>query len=44
VLQAQAFSMMQSQDPGLRESAFRVFAGSSMLVTDAGVRVLKGGL
>src|ERR1700683_489460 len=47
-LQAQAFSMTQSQDPGLRESAFRVFAGSSMLVmdlqTDAVLRVLKGGL
>jgi hypothetical protein len=47
-LQAQAFSMTQSADAGLRESAFRVFAGSSMLVmdlqTDAVLRVLKGGL
>ena len=47
-LQAQAFSMTQGQDPGLRECAFRVFAGSSMLVmdlqTDAVLRVLKGGL
>ena len=44
-LQAQAFSMTQGPDPGLRESAFRVFAGSSMLVmdlqTDAVLRVLK---
>jgi len=40
--------MTQSPDAGLRESAFRVFAGSSMLVmdlqTDAVLRVLKGGL
>lgn len=39
--------MTQGQDPGLRESAFRVFAGSNMLVmdlqTDAVLRVLKGG-
>jgi len=39
---------MQSQDPYLRESAFRVFVGSSMLVmdlqTDALLRVLMGGL
>lgn len=47
-LQAQTFSMTQRSEAGLRESAFRVFAGSSMLVmdlqTDAVLRVLKGGL
>lgn len=47
-LQAQAFTMTQSQDGSLREAAFRVFAGSSMLVmdlqTDAVLGVLKGGL
>lgn len=47
-LQAQAFTMSQSPDAGLREAAFRVFAGSSMLVmdlqTDAVLGVLKGGL
>jgi importin-5 len=47
-MQAQAFSMTQGRDAELRESAFRVFAGSSMLVmdlqTDAVLRVLKGGL
>lgn len=40
--------MSQSPDAGLREAAFRVFAGSSMLVmdlqTDAVLGVLKGGL
>ena len=40
--------MTQSQDAGSRESAFRVFAGSSMLVMDlqpdAVLNVLKGGL
>lgn len=47
-LQAQAFSMTRSTDAGLREAAFRVFAGSSMLVmdlqTDAVLGVLKTGL
>ena len=33
-LQAQAFSMAQNQDAGLREAAFRVFAGSPNLVMD----------
>ena len=33
-LQAQAFSMAQNDDPGLREAAFRVFAGSPNLVMD----------
>lgn len=33
-LQAQAFSMAQHPDPGLREAAFRVFAGSPNLVMD----------
>ena len=56
-LQAQAFSMIQSQGPasammdggvGLRESAFRVFAGCPNLVmdlqTDAVLAVLVRGL
>jgi hypothetical protein len=40
--------MTQSPDACMRESAFRVFAGSCMLVmdlqTNAVLRVLKGGL
>jgi hypothetical protein len=40
--------MTRRRDLGLRESAFRVFAGSSMLVinlqTNAMLKVLKGGL
>ncbi|KAF7978256.1 hypothetical protein HWV62_1080 [Athelia sp. TMB] len=47
-LQAQAFNMTRSTEPGAREAAYRVFAGSSMLVmdlqTEAVVGVLKGGL
>jgi hypothetical protein len=33
-LQAQAFSMCQSADPGLREGAYRVFSGCPNLVMD----------
>ncbi|KAH8088992.1 ARM repeat-containing protein [Cristinia sonorae] len=33
-LQAQAFSMAQSPDPGLREAAYRVFAASPNLIID----------
>jgi importin-5 len=33
-LQAQVFSMTQNTDPGLREGAYRVFAGCPNLVTD----------
>jgi importin-5 len=47
-LQAQAFSVTQSQNAGLRESMSRVCAGSGMLVMnpqpDAVLNVLKGGL
>ncbi|KAI0061801.1 ARM repeat-containing protein [Artomyces pyxidatus] len=47
-LQAQAFAMTQSPEPGARESAFRVFAGCPNLVmdlqTDAVLNVLQKGL
>jgi hypothetical protein len=47
-LQAQAFSMCQSQNGGLREGAYRVFAGCPNLVmdlqTDAVLGVFQKGL
>jgi hypothetical protein len=47
-LQAQAFAMAQGADPGLREAAFRVFAGCPNLVmdlqTDAVLGVFQKGL
>jgi hypothetical protein len=47
-LQVQAFNMVQSPDPGLRETAYRVFAGCPNLVmdlqTDAVIGVLQKGL
>jgi importin-5 len=47
-LQAQAFSMCQSADPGLREGAYRVFSGCPNLVmdlqTDAVLGVFQKGL
>jgi importin-5 len=33
-LQVQAFAMVQSEDPGARESAFSVFAGCPVLILD----------
>ncbi|KAF7978085.1 hypothetical protein HWV62_1745 [Athelia sp. TMB] len=46
--EGQAFNMARSTEPGAREAAYRVFAGSSMLVmdlrTEAVVGVLKGEL
>ena len=47
-LQVQAFNMVQSPDPGLREAAYRVFEGCPNLVmdlqTDAVIGVLQKGL
>ena len=47
-LQQQSFSMAQSEDPALRETAFRIFAGSPNLIMDlqpeSVVAVLQKGL